>query len=458
MPHNMTTSLYPTSRIAGGSLILGLVTLICLPTTLAQKIIKQGSSKKSRGAFPTLSVLPEGSILRRVRLIRYDDDFKATSMLAANQLIVRDRNIIEAEDANIELYASNHKLQTRAKMRKAIYNQKESTLIAQEAIYLEGKGFIASGSGLTYHWISKQGFLNGPASSRFTYKKDIAMNPSHPPAHHVLRMHKGILLSSFLTLNTTLLADPPAQLTIKQLEKLEMMTNTVTPKATEWRNNVQDRIKEQSELNNNTRSRIEPFLKNINQETLLVQNTAEIASKVEPNAQNTRELKQDESTLLVECDGGLYFDNEAGVLAYLKNIRLTNDRFKLTCSNELKVFLNQSEEPQKLQPDDKKKDGQFSSFGKLKQILATGSVKVTRLDDKGTLFTAMSETASYDAETGEIILRGGSPKLQQASNQYLQAQEPNQWIRILKNGKMVTSKGKWKMVTLVKKTPTKPAP
>ena len=104
MPHNMTTSLYLTSRIAGGSMILGLVTLICLPTTLAQKIIKQGSSKKSRGAFPTLSVLPEGSILRRVRLIRYDDDFKATSMLAANQLIVRDRNIIEAEDANIELY------------------------------------------------------------------------------------------------------------------------------------------------------------------------------------------------------------------------------------------------------------------------------------------------------------------------------------------------------------------
>ena len=55
-----------------------------------------------------------------------------------------------------------------------------------------------------------------------------------------------------------------------------------------------------------------------------------------------------------------------------------------------------------------------------------------------------------------MILKGGRPTLQQSTNQYIQAQEPNQWIKIQMKDKriqsIVTSEGKWAMQAVTKKT------
>ena len=177
----------------------------------------------------------------------------------------------------------------------------------------------------------------------------------------------------------------------------------------------------------------------------------------------------------MECDGGFYFDGDEGVIAYLKNIRLTDSdsRFKLRCSDELKVYLEkQSKEPKKVtdskhpgkQPGDKEakaskvKDRSFAEFGKLKHIIASGNVKVTGKDNKGQPFIASGNTLSYNALTGEMFLKDGLPILQQSSNQYFQAQESGQWIRIQMKDKrihsIITSNGKWTMQAATKqKTP-----
>ena len=116
-----------------------------------------------------------------------------------------------------------------------------------------------------------------------------------------------------------------------------------------------------------------PFLKGIGQDTLLAQNntptpattptappTASPGEKSK-NISNPAAKKEQPSTIKVEFDGGFYFDGEAGVLAYLKNIRLTESgsNFKLRCSDELKVFLDTpSEDPGKNKDSNKepKKD------------------------------------------------------------------------------------------------------
>jgi hypothetical protein len=177
----------------------------------------------------------------------------------------------------------------------------------------------------------------------------------------------------------------------------------------------------------------------------------------------------------VECDGGIYFDSDSGVLAYLKNIRLTDTRFKLSCSDELKVILDQkpakpdpskkstspakkntaketkntntSHSPQPTNPADlanKKENSPTAAFGDVKRIIAIGQVKMISKDENGKTFIATAETASYDAKTGEMILRGGLPRIQYGPNQYLQSKAPGQYIRMLKNGKLVTT-GKWAM-------------
>ncbi len=151
------------------------------------------------------------------------------------------------------------------------------------------------------------------------------------------------------------------------------------------------------------------------------------------------------------------FDSDTGVLAYLKNVRLTEPRFSLTCSHELKVFLEQKAKKPKADPKadskaSKAKEKSLNSFNGLKRIIATGNVKVTQKDETGNLFIATAESASYDGKTGEMILRGGRPRLQQSAKQYLQAEAPGQYIRIQKNGKLVTSSGKWSMQMTTKKT------
>ncbi|MGB0993162.1 MAG: hypothetical protein ACPG32_11930, partial [Akkermansiaceae bacterium] len=156
-----------------------------------------------------------------------------------------------------------------------------------------------------------------------------------------------------------------------------------------------------------------------------------------------------------------------GIFAYLKNVRLTQEKFTLYCRDELKVFLSPKEEkeapknnkpkannepepkaeaPNKAKDDKAKKEEKkdpLPAFGEFKRVLAKGQVRLTSTDEKGRKFIATAETASYDAQTGEVILRGGMPRIQYGPKSYLQAKEPGLWIRMLKNGKLRTKSGKW---------------
>ena len=152
---------------------------------------------KAKTAFQTLDILPEGSILRRVRLPRYDKDFNPISLFEADKLTVIDQNHIEAEGIRIELYDKNGKVHTRTKMNRAIYNQKDSTLTAKEAVYIRGERddvtdgsprFVASGTGLIFDWNSgddaendsESGFLLGPVSTLFHIKKSDSSKKTPP--------------------------------------------------------------------------------------------------------------------------------------------------------------------------------------------------------------------------------------------------------------------------------------
>lgn len=457
---------------------------------------KEESETKS--AFPSLDILPEGSVLQRVRLPRYDKDFKPTTLLTADKLTVLDQNRIDGEQVNIELYDQEGQVQAHAEMRHAIYNQKKSTLHANHAITLKGKSYSASGKGLIFHWISKRGFLIGPATTEF-----ILNSPDTPASVMLPRpsrpSHPSLSIAgAILTLTTCLMAEPPAQLTPAELSELDRLTQSSQPAIQQSQQNTATTLEEEDKLNRSADATMAPFLKSIGQGTLLAQNkqtatpvpvqTKETTGKPAIQTKNldvkTKKNPEPPQLLQIECDGGIYFDSDAGILAYLKNIRLTEPRFKLTCSKELKVFLDQKPaDPAKEKTDpatdkapatakepattpdktdakpegkpetstkdgEKKKEGSLTaSFGDLKRIIAVGNVKLVRKDEKGKTYIASGETASYDAKTGTMILRGGFPRIQAAANQYLQAQEEGLYITVLKNGSWTTARGQWKMLT-----------
>ncbi|MBK1829871.1 hypothetical protein JIN77_03985 [Verrucomicrobiaceae bacterium R5-34] len=476
--------LHPTALKFSQLLSLGAAACLSLaPVAFAQDNKTEPEEKQSFGA---LDVLPAGSILRRVRLPRYDQDFNPVSLLTAETLTVLDDERIDGLGLTFQLYDDQGKVSARTKMRHAIYNQKRATLHASEAVFIQGKGFVVSGTGMVCDIKKNQNriFIFGPVSSKFTRatpKPSTAMQLKPPFSPRAIA---GSLIT-LTGLSTSLMAEPASHLTEAQLAELDEMNRSIKHQIEEQRETITTTLEEDRRLDSAASASMRPFLKSIGQAALLVQTDASEKKAPAPVEKGVKEAPAKKpadpkaakvDTLKVECEGGLYFDSDTGILAYLKNVSLTEARFHLSCSDELKVFLDQKPAPAapkakasatetdkpkaeakaetkaETKPKAEPESG-LSSFGDLKRIIATGDVKVTRKDDQGKLFVATAATASYDAKTGEMILRGGRPRLQLGPNQFLQSRTDGAYIRILKNGKLTTSRGRWTMETPVKQAP-----
>ena len=192
------------------------------------------------------------------------------------------------------------------------------------------------------------------------------------------------------------------------------------------------------------------------------------------------EVKAGPKDTLISADDGMFFDAEKGVLVYLKNVKLTSPDFDLSGANELKVFLSKKEEkkkaplkegdpaPEPVQDEkkDEKKDGKKATpglfgatggFGDPEKIIATGAVKITQkaVDGKAPV-VASAALLDYNAKTGEIILSGGYPWVQQGAT-FMRAKEPNLYLRIKKDGSFVTE-GPWDMGVPLNASPAPPKP
>jgi len=455
-----------------------------------QKNNSGSDDEKSASAFPALDILPEGSILQHVRLPRYDKNYHPISLLTADVLTVLDTHRIDGKNVSIEVYNQRGDVQMHSDMHHAVYNQKDSTLHATEAITIKGDSFQAAGTGLIFRWHTNRGFLLGPATSQFIINPPdtssaMQLSPASPLSIRSLSL-AGALISLTSSLTTTLVAEPPRRLTPAELSELDKLTQSSQSAIKQKQRETATTLSEEKQMIDSTNATMRPFLQDIGQGNLIVKNetsTSSTSAKPKPTPPKTSTAKpttppEPPQLLNIECDGGIYFDSDEGVLAYLKNIRLKDPRFKLTCSEELKVILEKKpEEPatakkpanskdqpstpveidttKKTPPAKVEDNSMTSSFGDLKRIIAIGNVRVVSTDEKGNTFIATAETASYDAKTEEMILRGGLPRIQYGPNQFLQSKAPGQYIRMLKNGKLVTT-GKWAMQIDTSKKKTTP--
>ncbi len=270
-------------------------------------------------------------------------------------------------------------------------------------------------------------------------------------------------------------AAPPAPPSDSKLEQIDSLSTTNSDSHSQRQKNVVAAIKQSDEQSAVADKEMRSFLKRSNQaqqankgSSAKPNRTPSPAAKQKSATNKKTDTEKDSATIKIECDGGIYFDNENGILTYLKNIRLneSNSAFKLRCDDELKILFDNKTENKKQDTSAKKTDPEqknqadqssnsFSSRGNLKEIIASGNVRITGENNDGQAFLASGNTASYNAKSGEMILKGGRPTLQQSANEYLQAAEDGQWIRLIMRDKdiesIITSQGKWVMQAIPKK-------
>ena len=151
----------------------------------------------------------------------------------------------------------------------------------------------------------------------------------------------------------------------------------------------------------------------------------------------------------------MYFDAEAGILVYLKNVSVTDPRFTLSGADELKIFF-EKKEPKKPVPGVKKEDdenkvvkkpdasGPAANFGNVKKLIATGTVRLVQKSVAGKEpVEASGGILTYDVPKEEIVISQRYPWVKQG-NFYARAKQPNLTLRLLNTGSFSTQ-GEWEV-------------
>jgi hypothetical protein len=188
----------------------------------------------------------------------------------------------------------------------------------------------------------------------------------------------------------------------------------------------------------------------------------------EPAAAKPLDVNPGPQDTVIQCEGGMYFDSDEGVLVYMKNVTVKDPRFSLAGANELKVFFGKkppkmvkvvkpvdpdttqptaTDKPPEAKPPAKTGFGGSigNNFGEVERIVATGAVV---LEQKGAAgkepIKASGAVFSYNIKADQVIIKGGFPWFTQGAT-FMRAMEPDLILRLSpKTGGFVTE-GNWQM-------------
>lgn len=410
----------------------------------------EGPKDTSRSSLPSLDMLPTGSVLTHVEIPRYDDQLRAKSLLEAEKLTVVSEDTIHGDIVKISLLRPDGTLALDADFVQADYKHTQGLLTSNDKTILRGDRFYATGQGVVTDWQNQQGLLLGPVTTQLiTNNPTTKMNPFSPPTRpSLLASLTGILLTAQLS------ADPN-ELSSEERQNLQQLTRSQEANYNQLHEEGNAIRHRQTERDSASHNVLTTFLTKVGQISLLSQvKTTDGGQVVQQTAPKPKTApSQKPHTTQIECDGGMFFDMETGILCYLRNIEvtgLTKDNFTLNCTKELKVYLDseklkkasEKKDDSKEKETPKKKGSKKEELKKsLNDIVAIGDVVLTGKDREGKDIEVHAAKAHYNAIKEEVILEGGNLSIQQGNNiQRIKKPTPNAWIRIDKSGNVSTSK------------------
>jgi hypothetical protein len=377
-----------------------------------------------------MALLPTGSQLQGVMLPRYDDKRRLTGVLKAQTMTLVSEDVIAGETVSIEFFNPDRSPRGRIDLVKAVLDQGKGLLRAREKVTIQADRIHARGNGLVYSFEQGEGFLTGPAVTRILANTETTMNSKSTP----LRSAAAAIAAS-----ATLAAAPPAPMTSEQAAAIQADAASAAATHAEASESARGNLRTELETSAAATAAATAFL---DQAELLADGPAAVPEPAKP-----LDLKPGPADTVISCDGGMYFDADAGLFVYLKNVRVADPRFSLSGANELKIFLAKKpvEPAAAKNPDTKPSMGLGAKFGDVERIVATGAVRILQkqpeagkepVEASGAIFT-------YHTESGEIVLTGGYPWVKQGTS-FMRANEPNLSLRIHKNGSFATE-GNWDM-------------
>lgn len=135
-------------------------------------------SPEKKALKSVMALPPPGTILRKVRMPRFEDD-KLTAYLISSFVEMLENNRMLGKPIFIRLYQENG-TRTEATLDDAIYDANTGMLQSSKPVTLTDPRFTAQGSKIVLDTGKKTGFLSGPVRTTFSFK---TLKESPSPKH-----------------------------------------------------------------------------------------------------------------------------------------------------------------------------------------------------------------------------------------------------------------------------------
>ncbi len=367
-------------------------------TTKANESIHQSMNR-----IPALEILPAGSILKNIRIPRYNKNYTTSSLLTADQLKVINDKEIHGSNVSISLYDETGKIKTRSTLNSVNYNQASGLIASRENLEFSGGSFIASGQGLILDWQNHRGFLLGKNKSLIYINKRSSMNKSNKQTLKTSSKANRIAIASA----AVVAASTPSIISAKELAEIDAASQPSTKLF----------IKQLDETKANLIATAEAEAKIAAIRKELTEKLGPVPA-VDPAQANPVELKPVKGKDFISITSDqLLFDAKKGVFVYFGNVRITHPKYFFSCAGELKIILKESASAQKLKPNERAKLKANDLFDDVQQIIATNNIIVRGKDKEGKDVSAVTENLSYNKATGTIILKGKGSRITTADAQ-----------------------------------------
>ena len=397
----------------------------------------------SKSKMSALSLLPDGSQLKGVMLPRYDEDHNLVEVLKAKTMILLNSEQIAGETVAIEFFNEDHSPRGRVDLTKATFYHARRILEARETVDIKSDRYMAHGCGLYYAFEEGKGFLLGPATSIIQAPTETTMKSPSSPL-------RATALAGMALIAQPLNAAPIQAMTSEETAALQTDAASKATAAAEASKLTRTDLRATLSDSQETDKKAAEFL---DKADLLA---AESKDKGEPvAAQKPLDIKPGPEDTVITCDGGMYFDADAGVLVYLKNVKVNSPDYDLSGANELKIFFGKkpAKEPKAGETADEKKadekaknglENMGANIGDVERVIATGAVLIhqKRAKDGNEPIDASGAIFSYNIKTGQIVISGGYPWFTQGTK-YMRALEPNLSLRIDQKTNNAITEGRW---------------
>ena len=263
-------------------------------------------------------------------LPRYDENHKLIGVLKSETVILVDATRVTGRGVSFELFNPDQSPKGRVDLVNATIYQKSELITTRDPVVIKTDRMQAVGCGLYYSFGGKsgflhQGFLVGPATTTILSPPiETTMNTPVIPLRATAMIGVSLLTQS-------LTASPPPAVSPAEIAAIQADAASKAPAAAASVTAARSSLKADLADADTASKAAAKFL--------LQADLPPVPSAVPPAAAKPLDVKPGLGDTVINCEGGMYFDPDEGVLVYLKNVTVKDPRFDLSGANELKIFF-----------------------------------------------------------------------------------------------------------------------